>query len=89
MNNKLFIGNLSWNATEDMLRDAFGVAGTVLSAKIMLDRETKKPRGFAFVEMSSEAEAQRAIDMFNGQPLDGRTIAVNIARPLEDRTPRR
>jgi len=89
MENKLFIGGLSYSTTEDGLRNAFAQAGTVISARVMMDKMTGRPRGFAFVEMSSEEEAQKAIQMFDGQELDGRKIAVNIARPLEDRPPRR
>jgi RNA recognition motif-containing protein len=83
MGRRLYVGNLSFNTTELDLRDAFGQAGTVAEAKVMTDRETGRPRGFAFVEMSSEEEAQNAIAQFNGRELDGRTIKVNEA---EDRT---
>jgi RNA recognition motif-containing protein len=88
MENKLFIGNLSYGTSEDALRELFSQAGTVTSVAIIVDRETRRPKGFGFVEMSTPEEAQKAIDMFNGQDVDGRNIAVNIAKPREDR-PRR
>lgn len=88
MQNKLFVGALSYSTTEESLRKAFEQAGTVLSAKIMMDRMTGRPRGFAFVEMSSEEEAQKAMELFHEQILDDRKIVVNIARPLEERPPR-
>ncbi len=88
MNNKLFIGSLAWATTDDGLNAAFSQAGTVLSARVMLDRETRRSRGFGFVEMSTEEEAQKAIDMWNGKELDGRPIVVNIARPMEERPKR-
>ncbi len=89
MENKLFIGGLSYSTTEESLRNAFAQAGTVTSVRIMMDKMTGRPRGFGFVEMATDEEAQKAIQMFDGQELDGRKIAVNIARPLEDRPPRR
>lgn len=89
MNNKLFIGSLSFDTKEEGLAQAFAAAGTVTSAKVMTDKFTGRPRGFGFVEMATEEEAKKAIEMFDGQTLDGRTIAVSIARPLEDRPPRR
>jgi RNA recognition motif-containing protein len=88
MENKLFIGNLSYGTSEDALRELFSQAGTVTSVAIIVDRETRRPKGFGFVEMSTPEEAQKAIEMFNGQDVDGRNIAVNIAKPREDR-PRR
>ncbi len=88
MNNKLFVGALSFDTTESSLANFFSKAGTVTSTKIMMDKMTGRPRGFAFVEMSSEEEAQKAIAMLHEQTLDGRKIAVNIARPMEERGPR-
>lgn len=89
MGNKLFVGNLSWQATADDLRSAFAQAGTVTDAMVAMDRMTGKSRGFGFVTMSTEEEAQRAIEMMDGADLMGRPVAVSIARPLEDRPPRR
>ncbi|MBX3743731.1 MAG: RNA-binding protein [Verrucomicrobiae bacterium] len=85
MNNKLYVGNLSFNTTENDLHDAFAAHGTVVEANLMVDRETGRPRGFGFVTMSSPDEAQRAIDAMNGASLDGRPLTVNIARPREER----
>jgi len=79
MGRRLYVGNLSFNTTELNLRDAFGHAGTIADAKIVTDRDTGRPRGFAFVEMSSDQEAQDAIAQLNGRELDGRTIKVNEA----------
>ena len=88
MNNKLFVGNLSFNTTENDLQDAFAAHGTVVEANLMVDRMSGRPRGFGFVTMSTPEEAQRAIDALNGSNLDGRPVTVNIARPREDRPPR-
>jgi len=85
MNNKLFVGNLSFNTTENDLNDAFAAHGTVTETNLMMDRVTNRPRGFAFVTMSSEEEAQKAIAAMNGAQLDGRALTVNIARPREER----
>ncbi|MCL5998853.1 MAG: RNA-binding protein [Chloroflexi bacterium] len=85
MNSKLFVGNLSYSTTEEELRELFGKAGTIRAVTIPMDRTTDRPRGFAFVEMESPAEAQRAITMCNGQMLGGRQINVNEARPPESR----
>jgi RNA recognition motif-containing protein len=85
MNNKLYVGNLSWNVTEDQLKEAFGQAGTVTSTAIIMDKMTGKSKGFGFVEMSSDEEAQAAITMWNDKELDGRPLRVNIARPKEER----
>jgi len=85
MNNKLFVGNLSFNTTENDLQDAFAAHGTVTETNLMVDRMTNRPRGFAFVTMSSPEEAQKAIDAMNGKELDGRALTVNIARPREER----
>ena len=81
MNTKLFVGNLSFNTTENDLQDAFAAHGTVTEANLMTDRTTGRPRGFAFVTMGSPEEAQKAIDALNGADLDGRTLTVNEARP--------
>lgn len=88
MAKKLFIGSVSWNTTDQGLKDAFSQAGTVVKAEILMDRMTGRSRGFGFVEMSSDEEAQKAIDMWNGKELDGRKIVVNEARPQEARAPR-
>jgi RNA recognition motif-containing protein len=85
MSAKLFVGNLSFNTTENDLQDAFSAHGTVVEANLMVDRATGRPRGFGFVTMSSPEEAQRAIDAMNGKKLDGRPLTVNIARPREER----
>ena len=86
MNNKLFVGNLSFNTTENALNDAFAAHGTVTETNLMVDRATNRPRGFGFVTMSTEAEAQAAIAALNGTELDGRAITVNVARPREERS---
>jgi RNA recognition motif-containing protein len=86
MNNKLFVGNLSFNTTEKDLQDAFAPHGTVAEAKIMTDRTTGRPRGFAFVTMSTPEEAQKAMEALNGHSLDGRALTVNVARPPEERS---
>lgn len=85
MNNKLFVGNLSFQTTENDLNDAFSAHGTVTEANLMMDRATNRSRGFAFVTMSTDEEAQKAIAAMNGKELNGRTITVNIARPREER----
>ena len=86
MSEKLFVGNLSFNTTENDLNDAFAAHGTVVEANLMMDRATGRPRGFGFVTMSSPEEAQKAIDALNGKELGGRALTVNIARPREERT---
>ena len=83
--NKLYVGNLSFDTTEETLSSAFSRFGSVQSANIVTDRETGRARGFGFVEMGSDAEAQAAIDGLDGQQLDGRQIQVNVARPRENR----
>ena len=88
MSNKLFVGNLSFNTTENDLNDAFAQFGTVTETNLMMDRMTNRPRGFGFVTMSSAEEAQKAIEMFNGKDLDGRNVTVNEARPMAPRAPR-
>ncbi len=85
MSTKLFVGNLSFDTTENDLNDAFAAFGTVAEANLMMDRMTNRPRGFAFVTMSSPEEAQKAIDGLNGKDLGGRALTVNVARPREDR----
>jgi RNA recognition motif-containing protein len=86
MESKLYVGNLPYNTTEDDLRNLFGQAGTVKSASVIKDRETGRSKGFGFVEMGTEAEAQQAMSQFNGQVFNGRPLKVNIARPQEPRT---
>ena len=85
MGNKLYVGNLSYNVRDDDLQQAFAQYGSVSSAKVMMDRDTGRSKGFGFVEMGSDAEAQAAITGMNGQALDGRAIVVNEARPREER----
>ena len=85
MNTKLFVGNLSFNTTENDLQDAFAAHGTVTEANLMTDRSTGRPRGFGFVTMGSPEEAQRAIEAMNGAMVDGRSLTVNEARPKEER----
>ena len=85
MGNKLYVGNLSYNIRDEDLNQAFAQYGGVSSAKVMMDRDTGRSKGFGFVEMSSDAEAQAAINGMNGQALDGRAIVVNEARPREER----
>ena len=86
MSNKLFVGNLSFNTTENDLQDAFAAHGTVLEANLMMDRESGRPRGFGFVTMSTAEEAQAAISALNGKEVDGRALTVNVARPREERS---
>lgn len=86
MNNKLFVGNLSFNVTENELQDTFAQYGTVLEANLMTDRMTGRPRGFGFVTMSTEEEAQKAVEALNGSTLDNRALTVNVARPREERS---
>lgn len=88
MATKLYVGNLSYNTTNDSLRDAFAQAGTVVSATVLSDRMSGRSRGFGFVEME-EADAAKAIEMWNDKELDGRKLRVNEARPMADRPPRR
>ena len=85
MSNQLFVGNLSFNTTENDLQDAFAAHGTVTETNLMVDRTTGRPRGFGFVTMSTAEEAQKAIDALNGASLDGRALTVNVARPREER----
>ncbi len=85
MGNKLYVGNLAYSVRDESLQQAFSQYGHVTSAKVMMDRDTGRSKGFGFVEMGSDAEAQAAINGMNGQPLEGRAIVVNEARPREDR----
>lgn len=85
MSNKLYVGNLSYDTTENDLADLFAQAGTVTNTDIIQDRATGKSRGFAFVEMSNSEEANKAISLFHGKDLGGRALTVNLARPREDR----
>ena len=86
MSNKLFVGNLSFNTTENDLQDAFAAFGTVMETNLLMDRETGRPRGFGFITMSSAEEASKAIEAMNGKDMDGRALTVNVARPREERT---
>lgn len=86
MNTKLFVGNLSFNTTENDLQDAFAAHGNVTEANLMTDRTTGRPRGFGFVTMGSPEEAQKAIEALNGAIVDGRALTVNEARPKVERT---
>ncbi|OGG30081.1 RNA-binding protein [Candidatus Gottesmanbacteria bacterium RIFCSPLOWO2_01_FULL_49_10] len=86
MGTKLFVGGLSFDTTDQSLSDAFAQAGAVVSAKVIIDRMSGRSKGFGFVEMASADEAQKAIDLWNGKPLDGRNVVVNEARPMEPRT---
>ncbi len=88
MATKLYVGGVSYGTTEDSLRDAFAQAGNVVSAKIIIDKMTGRSRGFSFVEMATDDDAKKAIEMWNGKELEGRTLTVNEARPLEERPPR-
>lgn len=85
MGNKLYVGNLPFSATDEGLREMFGQAGQVESARIITDRDTGRSKGFGFVEMSTEQEASEAIKRFNGTELDGRSLTVNEARPMAPR----
>lgn len=86
---KLYVGGLSYDTTEEGLKDAFAKAGTVESAIVITDRMSGRSKGFGFVEMSSDEESTKAMEMWNGKELDGRTLTVNEARPMESRPPRR
>jgi RNA recognition motif-containing protein len=87
MSTKLFVGNLSFNTTENDLQDAFAAHGTVVETNLMMDRTTGRPRGFGFITMGSPEEAEKAIQAMNGAQLDGRALTVNVARPREERPP--
>jgi RNA recognition motif-containing protein len=88
MAKKLYVGGLSYNTTDATLKDTFAAVGTVESATIIMDKMTGRSKGFGFVEMASDEEAQKAIETLNGKELDGRTLTVNEARPMEPRAPR-
>ena len=88
MGNKLYVGNLPYTFRDEDLQQAFAAHGTVTSAKVMMERDTGRSKGFGFVEMGSDAEAQAAITGMHGQSLNGRSIVVNEARPMEQRPPR-
>jgi RNA recognition motif-containing protein len=85
MSNKLFVGNLSFDTTENDLNDAFAAHGTVTETNLMMDRTTGRPRGFGFITMNSPEEAQKAIAALNGSQLGGRALTVNVAKPREER----
>jgi len=89
MATKLYVGSLSYGTTDEMLKNTFAAAGTVVSATIIVDKMSGRSKGFGFVEMSTEEESKKAIEMFNGKELDGRTVTVNEARPMTERPPRR
>ena len=88
MGNKLYVGNLPYSVRDEDLQQSFGQFGSVTSAKVMMERDTGRSKGFGFVEMGNDAEAQAAITGMNGQPLGGRSVVVNEARPMEARPPR-
>jgi len=85
METKLYVGNLSYNVTEEQLRQLFSQAGQIKEVALIMDRDTRQPKGFGFVEMTTQAEAEKAIQMFNEHELDGRRMMVNIARPKTER----
>ena len=85
MGKRLYVGNLSYDSTEDSIREAFSASGNVADVHVMTERETGRPRGFGFVEMATDAEAQAAIEAMDGADLDGRNIKVNEAKPREAR----
>ncbi len=89
MGKKLYVGGLPYSTTQDALNELFSEAGTVDSAMIITDKMTGRSKGFGFVEMASDEEAEKAIDMFNGKDFEGRSLTVNEARPMEQRAPRR
>ncbi|MDD3861810.1 MAG: RNA-binding protein [Candidatus Gracilibacteria bacterium] len=89
MAKKIYVGNLSYSTTDDSLREAFAAAGTVESAQVITDRMSGRSKGFGFVEMSTDEEAQAAIAMWHEKELDGRNLVVNEARPMTERPPRR
>jgi RNA recognition motif-containing protein len=85
---KLFVGNLSYGVRDDELREFFAQAGEVVSASVIIERDTNRSKGFGFVEMATEEAAQKAVEMFHEKEMDGRNIIVNIARPKVEREPR-
>ena len=88
MAKKLFVGGLPYKTTDQELSDAFSQAGTVVSASVIIDRATGRSKGFGFVEMSTDEEADAAVNMWNGKDFGGRNIMVDVARPMQERTPR-
>lgn len=88
MAKKLYVGGLSYSTTEDGLRKYFSQAGTVETATVITDKMSGRSKGFGFVEMATDEEARKAVEMFNGKELDGRNLTVNEARPMEPRAPR-
>ena len=86
MGNRLYVGNLAYSVTDDTLERAFGAYGSVTSAKVMMDRDSGRSKGFGFVEMATHEQAQAAIRAMNGTPIDGRSVTVNEAKPREDRS---
>ena len=89
MEKRLFVGGLPYSTTDTELQEAFAQAGTVVSATVIMDRASGRSKGFGFVEMSTEEEAQAAIDLLNEKDFGGRNLIVNVARPMEERAPRR
>ena len=89
MQKKLYVGGIPYTSTEESLKSYFAAAGTVTSAMIAKDKMTGRSRGFGFIEMGSDAEAEKAIELFHDKEFEGRKLTVNVARPLEDRPPRR
>lgn len=85
METKLYVGNMSYDTTEEELRNLFAQAGTVVTVDVIMDRETRRPKGFAFITMGSQPEAEKAITMFNAKDFNGRALTVNVARPREER----
>lgn len=88
MEKRIYVGNLSYQSTEEDLKELFQQAGSVVDCQLMIDKFTSRSRGFAFVEMETAEEANKAVEMFNEQSLDGRNLRVNIAKPREERPPR-
>ncbi|MEK7641007.1 MAG: RNA-binding protein [Patescibacteria group bacterium] len=88
MAKKLYVGNLPYTANDESLKEIFQAAGSVESANVIMDRMTGRSRGFGFVEMSTDEDAQKAIEMFNGKDMGGRALTVNEAKPMESRAPR-
>lgn len=86
MASKLYVGSLAYSVTDDKLKELFAEAGTVVSAQVIVDRDSNQSKGFGFVEMSSDDEAKEAIKLLNGKDVDGRSLVVNEARPKEDRS---
>lgn len=89
MAKKLYVGGIPYSTTENDLKEAFSQAGEVTSSAIIIDKMTGRSKGFGFIEMANDSDADKAIDMFNGKDFQGRTLTVNEARPLEERAPRR